>query len=54
MRKQIQNLEQEGGHVSLAEEISTIEFCHFCIPSEADFEDISRSGRVKGFSVVPE
>lgn len=54
LRKQIQNLEQEGGHVSLAEEISTIEFCHFCIPSEADFEDISRSGRVKGFSVVPE
>ncbi|KAM0703186.1 hypothetical protein Q7P35_009124 [Cladosporium inversicolor] len=48
IREQLQILEREGFRLSVTERLSVVEFCHLTTPSEAEFEEMGRTGRVEG------
>jgi hypothetical protein len=48
IREQLKILEGKGFQPSLTEQFSIVEFFHLTVPSEDEFEEMSRTGRVKG------
>ena len=48
MGQQLEFQERDGYHLVLAEQYSVVEFCHLALPSEAEFEEMNRTGRVEG------
>jgi hypothetical protein len=48
IRQQLEFQERDGYHLVLTERHSIVEFCHLRLPSEGDFEETNRTGRVVG------
>jgi len=47
IREQLQNLDRKGLKLSLIREGTTVNFCHLCLPTDAEFEEMRRNGRVE-------
>lgn len=48
MRLQLEIQKRNGYHLVLAEQHPIVEFCHLALPSEAEFEEMGRAGRIEG------
>jgi len=48
IRQQLEFQERDGYHLVLTERASFVQFCHLAFPLEAEFEEMGRTGRVKG------
>lgn len=48
VRERLEILEQDGFRPSITEKLSVVEFCHLITPSEAEFEEMNRTGSVEG------
>jgi hypothetical protein len=47
MREQLQLQVQDGYYQELIEPYSSVEFCHVAVPSDAQFEEMGRTGRAE-------